>query len=147
SEPRSERDGRSSRQGRQDSRRYSRTPRIEEVVRGIFVLVTADDLLTAPVSVICSPVRQAMYQPIPVSKGTANLAKLCFGKRLQCLGRNVSKSSRGQSELRTGFISGKFRDQNCVIVSHRQVPSVNLSTFFFRCFPGGIKSRWAVLYL
>ena len=62
------------------------------VVRGICFMVPDD--LTVRGSVICSPVSRVLDKPIPVSKGTANLAILCFGKRLQCLSRDVSKSSR-----------------------------------------------------
>jgi hypothetical protein len=59
-----------------------------------------------------------------------DFAVFSFGKGFQGLGGHVAYRSRGQHEFRARFIVRKLRNNHGVVLSHGQVPGVDLSAGF-----------------
>jgi hypothetical protein len=68
-----------------------------------------------------------------------------FAKGFHGLSGHVAQRPRGQHEFRARLIIGKFRDDDGVVLSHRQVPGVNLSSRFLCSLLGSIEPRRAFL--
>src|SRR5713101_7236417 len=72
------------------------------------------------------------------SQRSEDFAILPFGKGFHGLGGHVAQRSRGQHEFRAGLIIGKFRDDHRVVLSHGQVPGMNLSSRFLCSLLGSL---------
>src|SRR4029077_3482119 len=79
------------------------------------------------------------------SQRSDDFAIFPFGKGFHRLSGNVAQRSRGQHEFRARLIIGKFRDDHSVILSHGQVPGVNLSSRSLCSLLGSVEPRRALL--
>jgi hypothetical protein len=85
-----------------------------------------------------------LNRPHHSSQRTDDFPIGCFLKCFQSFSGDISKCTSREGKLCTSFITGELGNKNGIVLAHRQVPSVNLSSFGFGGFLRRVEAGRAV---